>query len=58
MINITKEDLESELKGISLRFPEQLHNNLKAVAAKNGMSKDKLFLEIVKTGCKHILVNE
>ena len=52
MIEITNEMLESETKGISLRFPHKVHNYIKAEAALEGKSKDELFLELILLGCK------
>ena len=51
---ITKEMIDSEIKGISLRLPKLLHNELKAIAAKKGMTKDQLFLKVIVEGSKKL----
>lgn len=53
MIKLTKEDLESEVKGVSIRFPEKAHNKIKAQAALQGISKDELFFRICVKGCEN-----
>ena len=40
MVQITEKDLDSELKGISVRLPKLMANKIKAEASLLGMSRD------------------
>jgi len=42
--------LESEIKGYSIRLPEQFHNMLKAEAALKGLTKDDYLRELLILG--------
>ena len=50
MLKVTKEMLESELKGISIRLPEDFHAKIKSEASLNKISKDDLMLSLLKLG--------
>ena len=50
MIKVTKEILDSELKGISIRLPEDFHAVIKSEASLKKISKDEFMLTLLKSG--------
>lgn len=52
-LKITKEMINSEIKGISLRFPKELHNYIKSQSALLNLTKDEFFKRIVIEGIKN-----
>ena len=52
-MKVTKEMIDSEVKGISLRYPEKLHNFVKAEAALLGLTKDEFFKRLTLEGFKN-----
>lgn len=53
MIKIQEDEINSEIKGISVRFPRKLSNRIKSEAAIRGITKDELFKKLVLLGCEN-----
>jgi hypothetical protein len=53
MLEITKEMMDSDVQGFSVRMPKDFHNTIKAQAALEDKSKDEFFQELLVLGVKH-----
>jgi len=49
-IKITKEDLESPIKGISVRLPDNLGKKIKSEASLLGITRDDLIKTLLLSG--------
>jgi hypothetical protein len=52
-LKITKDMIKSEIKGISLRFPSEMHKHIKSQASLLGLTKDEFFKRLVVEGAKN-----
>ena len=54
-MNLTKETLESEKQGFSVRLPVKFHNEIKAEAARQGLTKDEMMFNLLKKGIENYI---
>lgn len=52
MINLTKEIVEDDLGGVSLRLPKKFHSVIKAEAALENTTKDEFFRALLILGAE------